>query len=116
MKSSHHRVGERQSVGGQFGGRRLAVTGVTALVASVAATRIIRAIAVKIVTVPAAFTPLKTASVASLTILGVLAVCAALNRFSDRPVATFRRIAPTGPGGSRVQYRSGLPSSAGRIA
>jgi hypothetical protein len=72
-------------------------TAVTA-VSSVIAVVLVRAITVGVVTVPTAFTPLSKASTSiTLTILGVLAAagsCLLLNRFADRPVATFRQVAP----------------------
>jgi uncharacterized protein DUF6069 len=72
----------------------------TALTAagSVVAVVVVRAITLNLVTVPTAFTPLSKASTAiTLSILGVLAAsasCLLLNRLSDRPVETFRRVAP----------------------
>jgi hypothetical protein len=82
----------------RFAGPSLGVATAVTLVTSVIAVIVVRAIAVGIVTVPAAFTPLSKASTSiMLTILGVLAAsgsCLLLNHFVDRPVATFRRVAP----------------------
>jgi hypothetical protein len=82
----------------KFAPSSLGVATALTAVASVVAVVLVRAIALNVVTVPTAFTPLSKASTAiTLTILGVLAAsasCLLLNRFSDRPVDTFRRVAP----------------------
>ena len=82
----------------QFALTALALATAVTGVASVIAVLVVRAIAMSVVTVPDAFTPLsKASSAVSLTIIGVLAAagsCLVLNRVSDRPVALFRRVAP----------------------
>ena len=81
----------------RFGTRRLALATAITLAGSVITVLVVRAIAVNVVTVPAAFTPLKLGSVVMLTVLGVLAAagaCRLLNTFSTQPVRTFWRVAP----------------------
>jgi hypothetical protein len=81
----------------RFSNGRLAATGLGAVVAAVVANVVIRAIAVSVVNVPAAFTPLHASSVITLTVFGVIGAtiaCLLLNRFTDRPVGTFRTLAP----------------------
>ncbi len=99
MTSSHAAPGPRPArlaTGRRFAtGPLLRIGAVTAL-ASVAATVIIREIAVSVVTVPSAFQPLKVPSVVSLTILGVAgatASCFALNRLVRDSGGAFRRVA-----------------------
>jgi len=81
----------------RFATRRLALATAVTLAGSVISVLIVRAIAVNIVTIPAAFTPLKAQSVIMLTVLGVLAAsgaCLLLNRFVKQSIRTFWRIAP----------------------
>ena len=81
----------------RFGTRRLALATAVTLVGSVITVLVVRAIAVNVVTVPAAFTPLKLGSVVMLTVLGVLAAagaCRLLNTVSKQPIRTFWRVSP----------------------
>jgi hypothetical protein len=81
----------------RFVTRRLALATAVTLAGSVITVLVVRAIAVNVVTVPAAFTPLKLGSVVMLTVLGVLAAagaCRLLNTVSKHPVHTFWRVAP----------------------
>ncbi len=81
----------------RFGTRRLALATAVTVAGSVITVLVVRAIAVNIVTVPAAFTPLKLGSVVMLTVLGVLAAagaCRLLNTVSKQPIRTFWRVAP----------------------
>jgi hypothetical protein len=81
----------------RFGTRRLALATAVTLAGSVITVLFVRAIAVNVVAVPAAFTPLKLASVVMLTVLGVLAAagaCRLLNRLFSQSVRAFWRIAP----------------------
>ena len=99
-KASRHgsvaRVGTWLSGDGRFERSRLLRAGAATLVSSVVAVLVIRAVARSVVTVPASFTALRTSSVITLTVLGVIAAtgaCLVLNRRVSRPISTFRRIA-----------------------
>ncbi len=75
--------------------RLIPATG-AALGASLIGVLFIRALAVAGAGHTSRFTPLRPGSVISLTVLGVLlagATCLWLNRTSNRPLATFRRVA-----------------------
>jgi hypothetical protein len=79
-------------------GRLLAV-GVGAVVASTIANVLIARALASLLQVPAAFTPLQTTSVASLTVVGVagaVLVFAALARFRPDPVRAFGMVAAIG--------------------
>ena len=81
----------------RFVTRRLALATAVTLAGSVITVLVVRAIAVTVVTVPAAFTPLKLGSVVMLTVLGVLAAagaCGLLNTVARQPIRTFWRVAP----------------------
>ncbi len=83
---------------GAFSPRRLIPATGAALGASVVGVLAIRALAVSDASTTSRFSPLHPASVISLTIVGVLlasATCLWVNRTSDTPRATFRRIALT---------------------
>lgn len=81
----------------RFATGRLALATAVTVTGSVISVLVVRAVAVNVVTVPAAFTPLKLASVVMLTVLGVLAAagaCRLLNTVSRQPIRTFWRVAP----------------------
>ena len=81
---------------GRFSHERLLRAGVIALVASVAASMVVRTVTVHVVSVPASFAPLHSSSVIGLTVLGVLAAvftCTELDNRVAAPVKLFRRIA-----------------------
>jgi hypothetical protein len=92
-----HRFAPKPIAGG-FSPRRLIPATGAALGASLVGVLAIRALAVSDASTTSRFSPLHPASVISLTIVGVLlasTTCLWLNRTSDRPRATFRKIAVT---------------------
>jgi hypothetical protein len=79
-----------------FSPRRLIPATGAALAASLLGVLAIRAFVVSGTSDTGRFSPLRPASVISLTVVGVLlaaATCLWLNRTSDRPLASFRRVA-----------------------
>jgi len=79
-----------------FSPRRLIPATAVALAASLAGVLALRALAVAGASDTSRFSPLRPASVISLTTVGVLlaaATCLWLNRVSHRPLATFRSVA-----------------------
>jgi hypothetical protein len=92
---THGRSAAQTSAGGFSPQRLIPATG-AALAASLLGVLAIRALAVSGTSDTGGFSPLRPASVISLTVVGVLlaaATCLWLNRTSDRPLATFRTVA-----------------------
>lgn len=86
-----------QTPTGRFSPRRLVPATGAALGTALLGVLAIRAAAVSGTSNTSRFSPLHPASVISLTVIGVLlaaATCLWLNRVSERPVETFRTIAP----------------------
>jgi hypothetical protein len=80
----------------EFSPRRLIPGTAVALASSLVAVLALRALAVSGASHTSRFSPLRPASVISLTTVGVLlaaATCLWLNRISNRPLATFRSVA-----------------------
>jgi hypothetical protein len=80
----------------QFGTRELVQAGVIALIASLVAVTLIRAVALNIFDIPEGFEPLHEPSWVTFTVIGVIAAtgaCFLLNRFAEHPIRTFRLLA-----------------------
>lgn len=88
---------QRSSTGGeQVAGRRIWQAGVLAIVAAVVANVLVRMLLFAVLDLPTDFPPLQIGAIALFTALGVgigVGVFALINRRSQQPIRTFRRVA-----------------------